>query len=94
MAARIDANGNGACIDCKVVLTAVGPAPVEIPEVGELLKGQSLTEDLINQVSEKVVESAHPVANTAGSTPAHRRKMGGILTRRALSAVANDLGLI
>ncbi|NQU02709.1 MAG: FAD binding domain-containing protein [Syntrophaceae bacterium] len=94
VAARMDTNGNGACVDCKVVLNAVGPAPVEVPEVRELFKGQSLTEDLINQVSEKVVKSAHPVANTAGSTPAYRRKMAGILTRRALSAIARDLTLI
>lgn len=94
VAVRMDANGNRVCTDCKVVLNAVGSAPVEVTEAGELLKGQSLTADLIHQVSEKAVKSAHPVANTAGSTPAYRRKMAGILTRRALSAVGRDLALI
>lgn len=94
VAVRMDSNGGGVCTACKVVLTAVGSAPVEVPGVGGLLKGQSPTPDLIDEVSEKAAKSAHPVANTAGSTPAYRRKMAGILTRRALVATASELRLI
>ncbi len=93
VAARMDSSGDGICTECKVVLNAVGSAPIEVPEAGELLKGKAPTKERINQVAEKAVKNAHPVANTPGSTPAYRRKMAGILTRRALSEVANRIGL-
>jgi len=94
VAVRMDSNGDGMCTDCSVVLNAVGPAPVEIPEVRDLLIGKGLSADLVDQVAERAVKNAHPVANTAGSTPAYRRKMAGILTRRALLTVAQRLGLM
>jgi 4-hydroxybenzoyl-CoA reductase subunit beta len=94
VAVRMDSNGDGICTDCSVVLNAVGTAPAEVPEVGDLLKGKALTADLIDRVAEKAVKSTHPVANTAGSTPAYRRKMAGTLTRRALVTVAHRLGLV
>ena len=94
VAVRIDSNGDGVCTDCSVVLNAVGSAPVDVPGVGDLLKGKALTTDLVDQVAEKAIKNAHPVANTAGSTPAYRRKMAGILTRRALLSVAHRLGLM
>jgi len=94
VAVRIDSNGDGVCTDCSVVLNAVGSAPVEVPGIRDLLKGKALTTDLVDQVAEKAIKSAHPVANTAGSTPAYRRKMAGTLTRRALLSVAHRLGLM
>jgi 4-hydroxybenzoyl-CoA reductase subunit beta len=92
VAVRMDSSDDGICTDCKVVLNAVGSAPAEVPEARELLKGKVPTGELIDQVAEKAVKKAHPVANTAGSTPAYRRKMAGILTRRALHEVATRLG--
>jgi CO/xanthine dehydrogenase FAD-binding subunit len=93
VAVRMDSEDDGICTDCKVVLNAVGSAPAEVPEARELLKGKAPTPELIDQVAEKAVGNAHPVANTAGSTPAYRRKMVGILTRRALHQVVNRPGL-
>ncbi len=94
VAVRMDSDGEGICTDCKVVLNAVGSAPAEVPEAEELLKGKAPTAALIDEVAEKAVGNAHPVANTAESTPAYRRKMAGILTRRALHEVANRLGIV
>jgi 4-hydroxybenzoyl-CoA reductase subunit beta len=94
VAVRMDSNGDGMCTDCSVVLNAVGSAPVEVPEVRDLLIGKVLTAELVDQVAERAVKNAHPVANTAGSTPAYRRKMAGILTQRALLTVAKRLGFM
>jgi 4-hydroxybenzoyl-CoA reductase subunit beta len=87
VAVRMDTNGGGVCTAGRVVLNAVGSAPVEVPEGETLLKGQVLTAALIDEVAGLAEKAAHPVANTAGSTPAYRRKMAGILTRRALREV-------
>ena len=94
VAVRMDSKEDGVCTDCKVVLTAVGSAPTEVAEAGKLMKGKSPSVELITQAAEKAVRGAHPVANTSSSTPAYRRKMVGILTRRALLAAANNLGLV
>lgn len=94
VAVRMDSNGDGLCTDCKVVLTATGSGPTEVTGVGELLKDNAPTEELIAQAAEKAMKEAHPVANTSISTSSYRRKMAGILTRRALIATATKLGLL
>lgn len=87
VSARVNFNGDATCKGCKVVLNAVGSTPVEVSEADALLKDQIPSEELINNVAEKAVKSAHPVANAAGATPGYRRKMAGILTRRALQSL-------
>jgi 4-hydroxybenzoyl-CoA reductase subunit beta len=91
VAVRMDREEGTICKDCKIVINAVNSAPTEVPESGALLKGQKPTVDLINRASEKAVKAAHPVFNTSGATPAYRRNMVGILTRRALLSVAKRL---
>lgn len=91
-AVRIDYNDDR-CTKCKVVLNAVDSAPVEVEEPVDLLNGNAPLDQLITQLGEKAEKSAHPVANTAGSQPGHRRKMAGILTRRALQHVFETSGL-
>jgi 4-hydroxybenzoyl-CoA reductase subunit beta len=84
---------NGMGIDCKTVLTGVAPKPVIVPTEPHL-EGKALTQELIDQIAEKATHAGNPVANAPGSTPAYRRRMAGILTRRALLAIAKDLGMI
>jgi 4-hydroxybenzoyl-CoA reductase subunit beta len=71
------------CTEAKIVLGAVGSGPIEVTEAQGLLKGISVTEEVIEEVGEIAQKIAHPVAN-ALSTPGYRRKMAGILTKRAL----------
>jgi len=94
VAVWMQSKDSGLCTGCKVALTAVDSAPAEIPEAGEWLSGKILDVHLVSQVAKKTMERAHPVANTLGSTPAYRRKMVEILTKRALFAVANQLALM
>ncbi len=89
VAVRVDLKDGGICHDFRIVLNAVSFGPVIVPEAENLLKGKGLREDLIEQVSEQAIKAAQPVANTLGATPSYRRKMIGILTRRALMALAN-----
>ena len=94
VAVRMDSKEEGTCTECSIVLTGLNPAPTEVPEAQSLLKGKALTSDLIDQAVEKVVKAAHPVENLPGASPAYRRHMAGVLARRALGAVASNLGLI
>jgi 4-hydroxybenzoyl-CoA reductase subunit beta len=92
VSARSEADG--ICADCRVVLTGVGQQPIIVPIPQALLEGKSLTQELVDQLGEKATHSGNPVTNTSGSTPAYRRRMAGILTRRALLAIAKELGMI
>ena len=83
---------DGSFADCRVVLTGVGPQPVVVPIPQALLEGKTLTQELVDHLAEKATNSGNPVANTSGSTPAYRRRMAGMLTRRAVLAIAKDLG--
>jgi 4-hydroxybenzoyl-CoA reductase subunit beta len=90
----VQLGSEGIVLDCKTVLNGVGPQPMIVPLTETVLEGKTLTQELIDQVAEKATHAGNPVANTAGSTPSYRRRMAGILTRRALLAIARNLGII
>jgi 4-hydroxybenzoyl-CoA reductase subunit beta len=89
VAIRVKLADGGICHDCRIVLNAVSPGPISVPGAENVLKGRGLKEDLINQAAEEATKAAHPVANVLGATPSYRRKMIGILIRRALKSLAN-----
>ncbi|EFK09393.1 putative 4-hydroxybenzoyl-CoA reductase, beta subunit [delta proteobacterium NaphS2] len=93
VAVRLAATADGLCRDCSVAITAVSSAPVQVPEAADLLKGKSVTAELINKAAQETSRAAHPVANAFGATPSYRRKMIGILTRRTLTSLAQNLGM-
>ena len=92
MSLRLGSKGIG--LDCKVVLTGVAPQPIIVPDTKPLLEGMTLAQELLDQVAEKATHAGNPVANVSGSTPAYRRRMAGILTRRALLTIVKNLGMI
>ncbi len=89
---RSGSKGTG--LDCKVVLTGVAPQPIIVPDTEPHSEGKTLAQEFVDQVAEKATHAGNPVANTPGSTPSYRRRMAGILTRRALLAVGKNLGMI
>ncbi|HID87833.1 MAG TPA: 4-hydroxybenzoyl-CoA reductase subunit beta [Anaerolineae bacterium] len=82
VAAVLSRNG-GACAQARIVVTAVGPAPVVLEEAGRLLERKVVDERSIAQAAEAAYEATHPVARI-GSTPRYRRKMVRVLARRAI----------
>ncbi len=87
VAAQIALNGRGdACDRAKIILNAVGPAPIEVGEAETFLKNAFLSQEAILKTAEIAAHAAHPVANI-DSTPAYRREMVGILVQNALNAL-------
>ncbi|MDP2643730.1 MAG: FAD binding domain-containing protein [Desulfobacterales bacterium] len=79
--------------EVKIVLGAAGSGPIEVTEAAALLKGAPITEDLIEEAASKARQAARPVPNMKLS-PAYRRKMAGILAKRALrEAIRRAKGL-
>jgi 4-hydroxybenzoyl-CoA reductase subunit beta len=82
-AVMVKRNRSGTIEQAKVVLGAVGSSPTEVPNAAGLLEGQKPTDDLLQSVSREAVDWAHPVGNLAMNA-SYRRKMVGVLVRRAL----------
>ncbi len=69
--------------EAKVVVNAIASAPVEIEGIRDLLIGKRPDEERIEKAAQLAREASHPVHNT-GLSPAYRKKMVGVIVRRAL----------
>jgi CO/xanthine dehydrogenase FAD-binding subunit len=56
-----------------------------VEEIVPLLQGNTLSAELLEKAAQEAVKKAHPVANTI-SSPDYRRKMAGVMLKRALQA--------
>lgn len=74
---------NGTCQDVRIALGAVGPTPMRAPRAESALRGQALTEPLIEDASRIAAEEARPIDDVRSSAE-YRREMVSILTRRGL----------
>jgi len=70
------------CRDVRLVLGAIGPAPLVVTAAHELMHGRRINSKLIDKVSSAAQKMAHPVDNTA-SSPAYRRKMIPLFIKKA-----------
>jgi 4-hydroxybenzoyl-CoA reductase subunit beta len=77
------------CADVRLVLQAVAPQPLDLPEAEDLLRGRRWTPDVIELAAEVAYRTAHPMDNTSG-TIALRRRMVRAHTRRALEALTGS----
>lgn len=83
VAVTLKKDPDGKIEQTKMVLGAVGSSPIEVPNAGQLLQGHKPTDDLIESISREAMDRAHPVANLTMNA-SYRRKMVGVLARRAL----------
>jgi CO/xanthine dehydrogenase FAD-binding subunit len=74
------------CLQAKIILNALGPAPIEVPDAEALLIGTSPDHEVIRKAAETARRTSHPVAST-DSTPAYRREMAAILAQKALKTL-------
>jgi 4-hydroxybenzoyl-CoA reductase subunit beta len=75
---------DGLCQDVRLGLTAVNPAPVLVREVGELLRGQRYSPELVEAAGKAVIRTGKPL-KTSVSTPEYRREILQVYARRALT---------
>jgi CO/xanthine dehydrogenase FAD-binding subunit len=74
---------SGTIEQAKLVLGAVGSSPIEVPKAAALLEGHKPTDDLLQSVSREAVDRVQAVGNMAMNA-SYRRKMVGVLVKRAL----------
>lgn len=75
---------NGTCQNARIALGAVGPTPLRATRAEAALRGQALTEQVIEEAGRLAAEEARPIDDVR-STAEYRREMVRVLTRRCLS---------
>ncbi len=84
---------DGARIDnIGIVLASVAPVPIRATAAEGVVRGQQLTRDLVRQAGESAVEAASPISDVRGSAE-YRIELVRVLTRRALTSCASQLGI-
>jgi CO/xanthine dehydrogenase FAD-binding subunit len=75
---------NGTCQQARIALGAVGPVPLRATRAEAVLRGQTLTDQVVEDASRLAAEEARPIDDVR-STAEYRREMVRVLTRRGLS---------
>ena len=71
---------NGTCNDIKIGLCSVAPTPIRAKRAEELLRGSKIEDKLVEQVAQVAADETTP-----RSRADYRRKMTGILVKRAIN---------
>jgi 4-hydroxybenzoyl-CoA reductase subunit beta len=87
VAAAVKTDPDGTVEHARIVLTAVESAPVEAREAEELLIGNKLTPERIQEAAAKAYRPAKPLDNT-DLTYAYRKKMARVYVARALEELS------
>jgi carbon-monoxide dehydrogenase medium subunit len=90
-AAQITVDEDGRCEEARIALGAVAPTPVRADEAEELLKGECLSAELIEDVR-PVTCGAASCVDDVRSSAAYRERMTSVLIRRLLTDLAQRIG--
>ena len=71
------------CRDARIALGAVGPTPFRASAAEGVLKGKTLSPDLLERAAAEAQDAATPIDDVRGSA-AYRKEMVGALTLRTL----------
>lgn len=69
----------------KVAIGAVAPTPLFVPEAGEALAGQAVSDESIQKAADIAQAAAKPISDMRG-TAEYRKHLTGVLTRRVIQA--------
>jgi 4-hydroxybenzoyl-CoA reductase subunit beta len=88
VAVAMQKDQDGTCIQARVALTAVNPAP-KLVKAAETLVGRRYDPSLVEEVAADAIRTGKPL-RTSGSTMEYRRHMVRVFVRRALREVWLD----
>ena len=80
------------CRDVRIFLGSVAPIPMRAAAAEAVVKGQALTEEIIEKAGVAASDEAKPITDVRSSAD-YRKKMVAVLTRRALME-ARDRALL
>ncbi len=80
---RLQVDAEGVITDARLVVGAVAPVPLRIPDVEKLLIGQKLTDELAVNVGKAAGDSIKPITD-ARATAEYRKEMVRVWTKHVL----------
>ena len=80
-------DGSGVCTAARVALGAVAPTPLLVPAAAEALVGSQVAGEALESAARAASAAADPIDDKRG-TAWYRRKVAGVLTRRAAAIAA------
>jgi CO/xanthine dehydrogenase FAD-binding subunit len=87
VAVRLDLDGDRTCRDARIALGAAGPAPFRAKQAEQILVGQRLDENLLAEAAHQAMSASDPATDALASAW-YRKRMVGVMVKRALTAVA------
>ena len=75
----------GRCRLARIALDAIAPTPIRVPEAERLLEARGLGDVVLDDVAAIVSRAVRPISDHRSSAE-YRRRLSGILVRRALGA--------
>jgi 4-hydroxybenzoyl-CoA reductase subunit beta len=89
VAVALEINADDKVVNSRIVLGALESRPLILEEAAEVMRGQKLTNEVIENVANLAFKKAKPLDNT-DMGPAYRKQMARVLTARALQQVADN----
>jgi len=83
-AANVTLDAKGVCREARIVLGAVAPTALLVPEAAAVLIGRRLEDDALSQLDAAVRRACRPISDKRG-TIEFRTRVAGVLARRAAS---------
>jgi len=88
-AATVTLDETGLCTDVRLVYFSVGPKPVEAFQAMELIMGEKLTPELIDQAAETAAEDDIDPQPDIHASVKYRRHLAKVLARQVLTTAAS-----
>ncbi len=92
VAAVVRLNDKDECEHAKLVLFSVGEGPVEAHKAIDVMLGQKLDQDVIQEASEVASSEDIDPSSDIHATTEFRRHLAGVLTRRAIEQALSKVG--
>ncbi len=80
---------DGVLVDARIVMGAVAPVPLRAKDAESILKGQVITDALLERAADAAAAECRPITDQRGSAE-YRREMIRVLTRRALRKAIDE----
>jgi len=87
VAAVVELDDAGVCVDARLVLNAVASKPVDVPAAARCLIGTRLESEALEAAADAAFAAGKPLDNTSATIP-YRKRMVRVFARRALDDVA------
>lgn len=80
---------DGVLVDARIVMGAVAPVPMRAKDAEDILRGQKISDALLEKAADSAAAECKPISDLRGSAE-YRREMIRVLTRRALRKAIDE----